>query len=94
VTVRPEAGSKHTKELRKLEIDVNKGTLVDLVSEQNQKIEEQNILLAEGNALSRATNMLLLGKEWGLEPATSVLDAQKLRRHLEQLEKWARADAA
>lgn len=75
-----------------MEIDVNKGTLVDLVSEQNQKIEEQNTLLAESIAVARATNMLILGKEWGLEPATSVMDAQKLRRHIENLEKWARAD--
>lgn len=64
------------------------------------RVEDENLQSAvlgltekieESIAVARATNMLLLGKEWGLDPAMSVMDAQKLRLHLETLEKWARA---
>lgn len=62
----------------KLDIDINKGVLVDLVRELNEKIDRNTEAV-------RATNVLLAASAMG-ENALESLSRSKVLRHLETLE--------
>lgn len=62
-----------------MDIDVNNGVLVDLVREQNEKIDRNTDAV-------RATNLLLLAKAMGIEDVTEPRSVAKVLRHMDVLE--------